>query len=267
MTELFPPTLWVMAGFPKDGGYFVPHTHINVIVYTQKHGKDPIDLIFPLYQVWKQQQSDPTHADQNICAHYYCLKHCHFWQKSLSKMACIGSMIFQTMRQLVSSSTSCLQIMLSMLILVGNMWNSRSNWLSDWVFSTLTILYSNVSTVSLLGLKIWSIVQWQDLMSCRWWSRQFMLMCRCWQRIWATVSGWHDSGTACDACGSGSTSSKQPQLTNPSNIDSNQSLWCNWNCKTTMQWCYGHNKWCFPCNSTPAQPFQHHFPRQWPPSC
>ena len=90
MTELFPPTLRVMAGFPKDGGYFVPHTHINVIVYTQKHGKDPIDLIFPLYQVWKQQQSDPTHADQNICAHYYCLKHCHLWQKSLSKMHVLG---------------------------------------------------------------------------------------------------------------------------------------------------------------------------------
>ena len=46
----------------------MPHTHINVIVYTQKHGKDPIDLIFPLYQVWKQQQSDPKHGDQNICA-------------------------------------------------------------------------------------------------------------------------------------------------------------------------------------------------------
>ena len=57
-----------MAGFPKDGGYLVPRTHINVNMYTQKHGKDPIDLIFPLHQAWQQQQSDLEHGDQNICA-------------------------------------------------------------------------------------------------------------------------------------------------------------------------------------------------------
>ena len=45
----------------------MPRTHINVNVYTQKHGKDSIDLIFPLHKVWKQQQSDPEHGDQNIC--------------------------------------------------------------------------------------------------------------------------------------------------------------------------------------------------------
>ena len=80
LKELFPPMLCAMADFLLDGWCFVPLAHSNVNVYTQNHGNDPIDLIFPLHQVWKQKQSDPEVVIQES--------------------------------QLISSSTSFLQIML-----------------------------------------------------------------------------------------------------------------------------------------------------------
>ena len=86
-------------------------------------------------------------------------------------------------------------------------------------------------------------------MSWRQWSRQFMLMCGCWQRIWATVVGvtwwWHSLW-----CMWKWLHQLQKTPAHQSSIDSNRSLWCIWNSKTTIQFRNSHNEWCFPRNST-----------------
>lgn len=54
ITELFPPTLRVMAGFKKDGGYFVPRTKIDI---SQVCGnQEAVDIVFPRYRLWVQQR-------------------------------------------------------------------------------------------------------------------------------------------------------------------------------------------------------------------
>lgn len=55
-TELYPPIMLVMSGFKEDDDYFNPRTRVDVKAYCRRHGRDPVDFIFPRRFLWKQEQ-------------------------------------------------------------------------------------------------------------------------------------------------------------------------------------------------------------------